>query len=143
MSIEQSASSPGKRMAFASADSLGVWASALCVVHCVLTPVLLSFSAVFAHFLSSDEKVHRSFAVSIAMIGGVALLSGYRKHRRLRIPVLMGIGLGFIFAGAWWGDRLPSHGAEVAVTMVGSGFMIIAHRMNHTFCRNCPCAQGR
>jgi hypothetical protein len=143
MSIEQSASSPGKRMALASADSLGVWASALCVVHCVLTPVLLSFSAVFAHLLPSDEKVHRSLAVSIAVIGSIALLYGYRKHRRIRIPLLMAIGLGFIFAGAWWGDRLPSHGAEVAVTILGSGFMIIAHRMNHTFCRNCPCAQSR
>jgi hypothetical protein len=92
--------------------------------------------------LPSDEKVHRCLAVSIATIGGIALLCGYRKHRRLRIPLLMAVGLGFIFAGAWWGDRLPSHAAEIAVTMAGSGFMIIAHRLNHTFCRNCSCAKN-
>lgn len=141
MSIERSASSPDKRRAVLSTDSIGVWASALCVIPCVLTPVLLSFSAVFAHLLPSDEKIHRYLAVSIAMIGGAALLSGYRKHRRVHIPVLMGIGLGFIFAGAWWGDRLAPHAAEVAVTMVGSGFMIAAHRLNHTFCRSCACAK--
>jgi hypothetical protein len=141
--MEKSESSPANRRTIPSADFLGVWASGLCVVHCVLTPVLLSFSAVFAHLLPSDEKVHRSLAAGIAMIGGIALFYGYRKHRRVRIPLLMAIGLGFIFAGAWWGDRLPSHRAEVAVTMVGSGFMITAHRMNHTFCCNCPCAQNR
>jgi hypothetical protein len=142
MSIEKSEPSPHNRVTVLAPDSLGVWASGLCVVHCVLTPVLLSCSAVFAHLLPSDEKVHRSLAVAIAMIGGIALLFGYRKHRRIRIPLLMAVGLAFIFGGAWWGDHLPSHAAEVAVTMVGSGFMIAAHRLNHTFCRNCSCAKN-
>lgn len=51
-----------------SADRLGVCASALCIVHCAITPILLSYSAVLAHFLPSDEKVHRSLAVAIASI---------------------------------------------------------------------------
>src|ERR1700751_240981 len=42
------------------ADRLGTWTSALCLVHCLLTPALLSFSAVFAHFLPADESVHRT-----------------------------------------------------------------------------------
>ena len=50
---------------------------------------------------------------------------------------MMSVGLAFIFAGAFYGDRLPSHGYEVAVTMTGSVLMIAAHRMNHTFCQEC------
>jgi hypothetical protein len=53
------------------------------------------------------------------------------------VLLLMGCGLLFIFAGAYWGDRLPSHAAEVAVTMTGSCLMIAAHFINHTFCKNC------
>jgi hypothetical protein len=34
---------------------------------------------------------------------------------------------------------LPSHKVEVLVTLIGSGFMITAHRMNHIFCRQCSC----
>ena len=49
----------------------------------------------------------------------------------------MALGLGFIFAGAFYGDHLPSHRYEVAVTMTGSLLMIAAHRMNHTFCSDC------
>jgi hypothetical protein len=36
-------------------DRIGVWTSTLCVVHCLLTPVVLSPSAVSAHFLPSEE----------------------------------------------------------------------------------------
>lgn len=111
-----------------TADRLGMLASTLCIVHCVLTPLLLSFSAVFAHLLPSEEKTHRSLAVVVATIGAISLLYGYRKHRRRSIPFLMATGFAFILAGAWWGDRLPSHWVEVTVTVVGSGFMIAAHR---------------
>jgi hypothetical protein len=119
------------------ADHLGMWTSALCVVHCMVTPILLSVSAVSAHFLPSEERTHRSLAVIIATLGAIALVKGYRNHRYLRVLFLMLTGLAFIFAAAYWGDRLPSHRAEVLVTFIGSGFMIAAHRINHTFCRNC------
>ena len=39
-------------------DQIGAWTSALCVIHCLLTPVLLSISAVSAHFLPSEERKH-------------------------------------------------------------------------------------
>jgi hypothetical protein len=119
------------------ADRLGIIASAVCFVHCILTPVLLSMSAVWAHYLPSEERVHRGLAVAVAGIGGFAIMGGYRKHGRARVLLLMGCGLLFIFAGAYWGDRLPSHAAEVAVTMTGSCLMIAAHFINHTFCKNC------
>jgi len=120
-----------------SADSLGVWASALCVVHCAVTPVLVSMSVVMARFIPGEEKTHRTLAVGVAALGAMALVKGFRTHGRRRILGLMALGLAFIFAGAFFGGRLPAHGYEVAVTMTGSVLMICAHRMNHTFCRAC------
>jgi len=125
------------RVSALSADNLGICASALCVVHCIVTPVLLSVSAVFAHFIPGEETTHRALAVGVAGLGAIALIKGFRTHGRRRILGLMALGLGFIFAGAFYGDRLPSHGYEVVVTMTGSLLMITAHRMNHTFCSNC------
>jgi len=122
-------------------DRIGIWTSTLCVIHCLLTPVLLSLSAVSAHFLPSEERTHRTLAVAIATLGAIALVKGYRRHRSLRVLVLMVVGLAFIFGGAYWGNHLPSHAAEVLVTLVGSGFMIAAHRTNHTFCRDCSCSK--
>ncbi len=120
-----------------SPDRVGVWASVLCVVHCIVTPVLISFSAPLAHFLPGEERTHRTFAIGIALIGAIALIRGFRRHGRLRILLLMGLGLCFIFFGAYFGDSLPSHAAEVCVTFIGSILMVTAHRMNHTFCRHC------
>ncbi len=71
------------------ADRLGTWTSALCLVHCLLTPALLSFSAVFAHFLPADESVHRSLAVLVALFGTIALIAGFRRHRRRTVLFLM------------------------------------------------------
>ena len=94
-------------------------------------------SAVFAHFIPGEEKTHRALAIGVATLGAIALVKGFRTHGRRRILGLMALGLGFIFAGAFYGDRLPSHGYEVAVTMTGSALMIWSHRMNHTFCNDC------
>lgn len=132
---------PGKSVAI-PIDQLGIWTSTICVIHCLVTPIVLSVSAVSAHFLPSEERTHRIIAVVIATLGALALVRGYRSHRSLRVLLTMIAGLSCIFAGAFWGDRLPSHGAEVLITLIGSGFMITAHRMNHTFCRNCSCSQS-
>jgi MerC mercury resistance protein len=131
--------SPSQTLAF-PVDQIGIWTSTLCVIHCLLTPVLLSLSAVSAHFLPSEERIHRTLAVAIATFGAIALVKGYRSHRSSRVLVLMVVGVTFIFGGAYWGNHLPSHGAEVFITLVGSGFMITAHRTNHTFCRDCSCS---
>ena len=122
------------------ADRLGMWTSALCVVHCLITPVLLSFSAVFAHLLPAEESVHRSLALFVAVFGSLALLLGFRKHRRMSVLLMMLGGLGCTAGTAWLGDYLPSHAVEVAITSCGSGLMIAAHRRNHTFCKSCECA---
>jgi hypothetical protein len=119
------------------ADRTGIWLSSLCMVHCLATPVLLSFSSVLAHLLPGEESIHRSLATLVAAMGAIALIRGFRVHGRRRTLACMAVGLGFIFCGAWFGDRLPSHVCEMLVTMTGSLLMIAAHRMNHTFCRDC------
>jgi hypothetical protein len=125
-----------------SADRLGIWASALCVVHCIVTPVLLSMSVVFSRLIPGEERTHRTLAVGIAALGAIALINGYRRHGRRRVFAMMGAGLVFIFVGAFYGSRMPAHIDEVLVTMTGSVLMIAAHRMNHTFCKSCGICTG-
>jgi carbon starvation protein CstA len=124
-------------------DRAGVYASALCFVHCLVTPIVLSLSAVTAHFLPSEEHTHRTMAVIVTLLGAGALGSGYRRHKQRSILMLMAVGLAFIFFGAYFGDRLPHHWNEIAITLCGSLCMIIAHRLNHTFCQRCVRCEDR
>jgi uncharacterized membrane protein YfcA len=124
-------------------DRVGMVASAACFVHCLLTPIVLSLMSVYAHLLPSEEHIHRVLAVFVAVVGAMSLLLGYKRHRRRSVLVLMAAGLLAIFAGAFYGDRLHSHWAEVLVTLSGSVCLISAHRRNHTFCRSCQdCSSG-
>src|SRR5438046_10672313 len=98
--------STSSRVSAFSADKLGIWASALCVVHCIVTPVLISVSAVFAHYIPGEETTHRTVAVGVAALGAIALVKGFGTHGRRRILGLMALGLGIIVAGASYGHDL-------------------------------------
>jgi hypothetical protein len=63
-----------------SAERLGIIASAVCFAHCILTPVVLSLSAVWAHYLPSEERFHRFIALLVAAVGCFAIVNGYQKH---------------------------------------------------------------
>lgn len=125
--------------ATAQVDRIGIAASSLCVIHCILTPIVLSFTSVAAHFLPSEEKTHRTLAIFIAAIGLMALVRGYSRHKRHQVVALMIVGLALIVLAALWGDRLPSHWCEVGITFLGSACMISSHLLNRTFSRQCDC----
>lgn len=118
-------------------DRAGIAASALCFLHCLAAPVLLSLSAVYAHLLPSEEATHRTLAVGVTLIGVIALGFGYRRHKKRISLAIAGAGVALIFFGAFYGDLLPSHWQEVVITLAGSCCMIAAHRLNHTFCNSC------
>ncbi len=126
-----------EKVATSTMDRLGVVASVGCAIHCMAMPLVVSLSAVYAHLLPTEEHTHRVLAVVVSCVGAIALGRGYKRHRRFSPLLLMAAGLCFIVGGAVFGDRLPTHLAEVAVTMAGSCCMIAAHRKNHTFCRDC------
>ena len=125
----------------AVADRLGIITSTLCFVHCLAAPVLLSLSAVYAHFLPSEESTHRVLALLVTLLGVFAIGNGFRKHRRPSVLLFTGAGILLVFSAALFGDRLPNHWMEVVLTLVGGCCMIVAHRMNHTFCGRCACSQ--
>jgi hypothetical protein len=120
-------------------DKWGTIASLACVVHCIATPVLFSIFAVAAQVVPTEQHTHRLLAIPVCLLGLFAMRSGFKRHQRLGPALLMIVGLSLIVATAWWGDRIPSHWAEVAITITGSSFMIAAHRMNHKLCKACAC----
>ena len=118
-------------------DVVGVGASTLCVIHCLLLPVVLAFAPTLAHFVPGNEAVHLSLAYLLTGVGILAFRAGYRVHREKFVLVLLMVGIAAVTVGAYAGSLLPSHSWEVAITFTGSAFLIVAHRLNRTLCQSC------
>ena len=98
-------SSPGSLFAFrgfrfaTDADRVGVFASALCAIHCAVTPFLLlalpAFGKVWAHPAS-----HWAMALVVVPIAALMVSKGYQRHRRTWILVLGSLGIVLVLAGA-------------------------------------------
>ena len=118
-------------------DAIGIGASTLCAIHCLLLPFVLAFAPVVAHFLPGEEVVHRTLACLLAAIGLVAFRTGYKLHRKKIVIVLLAVGIAGVTVGAYAGELLPSHRWEVTVTLLGGAFLVSAHLLNRTLCRSC------
>lgn len=118
------------------ADLAGVTASGVCLVHCLLTPFLISLAPDLLPYLPGDIWFHRTLAVGIVLLGAVAFFPGYLLHRRrfLLIPVSMGIVL--ILLVACYSETL-SKPVELILNISGSLLLVAAHLLNRSFCRRC------
>jgi hypothetical protein len=116
-------------------DRLGISASLLCVIHCLLTPVLVLSAPIVGHALS-ELWFHLLILVVVYPVAMWALWRGYRLHRK-KITLKFG-ALGLLLVGAstfaggthrtWW----------MTFTMILGGLSLItAHTLNLSACRTC------
>lgn len=126
-------------------DLAGVGASALCILHCVATPLLVV--AVPALELL-ERTAHTGFAVAILCIGLLAFIPGYRQHRRWSVVLTALVGFGLLSAGPFMPAGALSESAETGLTVLGGVLLITAHLRNAYLCRFCracrqaPCTAG-
>ena len=112
-------------MRSAPLDRMAIGLSGLCVLHCVLSVLLVSALSVVGDALG-DPVIHRVGLCAAILLAAVALGQGYRTHRA-RGPALTGlVGIALMATGL-----VVSHGAfEVAVTVAGVIVLAGAHLLN-------------
>lgn len=111
-------------------DTVGQILSAVCAVHCVTTPLLITMVPAFASVLGGAHPV------LLALVIGVAVWSfvpGYRCHHSALVAGLAftGISLLAIAAFVLHGNLLH----ETAVSLVGASVMMVAHWQNRKLLR--------
>lgn len=119
-------------------DRLGITASAICIVHCVATPLVLMTLPFLAEHAdhNHDRGFHWGMAAIIGPIAVLALWRGYRLHKKKFVLALGTIGLSCILLGLF--AQVPLHG--ILLTVTGGGFLLTAHLKNLRACQSCHSA---
>lgn len=117
-------------------DRIGIGASVVCLVHCLVTPfVLTGLAAAGAH-----EAAHHGFhAVVLALALPLALASawpGYREHRRRHVLVLLGAGVALL-GGAFLVHDVLGEAGHIALTVLGSLLLLWGHVRNYRLRARC------
>ena len=124
------------------ADLAGATASGICLIHCLLTPAVISLFPGAIPYLPGDAWFHRTLAAGIIVLGAAAFVPGYRIHRRKPLLPLIGAGIALILTVAWTGEAM-SRAAELVLSISGSLMLVTAHLLNRSFCRQCnSCADA-
>lgn len=131
-------------------DRLGVCLSALCILHCLLTPVVLLALPLTHHWaLSGDHLFHWFMALVLFVLAALAFGRGYYQHRKVQVLYLGAMGLSLLLSGLavtehhshvhhnihWTSSFFHS---SLILTVAGSLILIWAHMQNIKWCR-CQC----
>jgi len=114
-------------------DRAGIVLSAICALHCALTPLLVAV----APFLFTSEFEFRTKA-TLMSLAVVALGWGFVVHRSYKPLAWLGAALFAFGAAEWFGHgEGASHGegVEIALTVLASLALIMAHFANVRACR--------
>jgi hypothetical protein len=118
------------------ANLAGAAASGICLIHCLLTPLVISIFPIAIPYLPSDAWFHRVLVGCIVLIGAAAFVPGHRLHRRKPLLALICVGMSLILAVAWTGES--THRVfELALSISGALMLSAAHLLNRSFCRQC------
>lgn len=116
-------------------DYSGMLASAICIVHCALTPLALLLP--FLAQIPANDDFHYWMIAVVAFPIAFSLIPGFALHRKI-IVLLFGI-TGFIcfllsifVIGPRYGEL-----AELLVASIAGVNLIIAHVKNRGYCRAC------
>lgn len=113
-------------------DRLGISTSILCILHCLLTPVLIVLMPFAGHALAHSwfHWVIVSLVVPVAIW---ALWNGYRLHKQKRVLWLGSVGLTLVCLALYFGE--DSLNAEIALMVTGGVLLTFAHYSNLRQCQ--------
>ena len=121
-------------------DKTAVVLSAICLLHCLALPIVLTLLPVVNIVLLSEHVFHGLLLAFILPISVIALSIGCREHKDTATIVLGISGLAILTFCAIWGHTLLGITGERIVTSIGGLTLALAHIQNYRVCRRDNCA---
>lgn len=120
-------------------DKFAVSTSALCAIHCLTLPLMLSVFPAVGASIFGQESFHVLLLWLVIPLSLMALSLGCRKHKNLLVAVMGLIGLTFLVIAATLGHDLLGETGERIATLLGAIAIAVGHLRNYTLCRRVEC----
>ena len=116
-------------------DKAAVALSGLCLLHCLLLPVIITLLPFLDQF--SDRHLHAEMLIVVLPVSLIALTVGFRRHADKRVVGLGFAGLLLLLVGATLAHSLYGVVADRMLTITGSVILALAHYRNSRLSRGC------
>lgn len=110
-------------------DRVGSWLSALCALHCLLTP-FITLSLPFWLYSIHYSPVHLVLALFVIPIGVYTFWQGYQRHGRKSVVIFGLMGLALLSVGLVSPSSREQLRWNDILTVTGSFLLIAAHTLN-------------
>jgi len=114
-------------------DRIGITATSLCALHCILLPVLLPALPLLGLSFLADHEWEHVFLLITALLGTVALFSGFKKYHRKIYPFY----LLFLGITIYWIKHDFSENIQPYFIVIGASLIVAAHLINLKLCNSC------
>jgi hypothetical protein len=113
-------------------DYVGISASTLCAIHCLVFPFLVMLGSVSGLGMAYNHKYENVIIIASAIIGFTSLVPSYlNHHRRLNAITAFLVGFSLIIFGRF---NVPVF-LETVLTTLGASVVALSHLINLRLCR--------
>lgn len=116
-------------------DNLGIFASTLCLIHCIAMPFVIAFLPFLGLQFLEGELAHRVIALFVLAFAIFAIGPGYLQHRKKEVLVFTILGLSLVaiallVAGPFFGEQY-----ELPFITTGNLILVVTHLRNRKLCQ--------
>lgn len=111
-------------------DAMGVGASSLCAIHCMLMPFVVACLPMFGLQFMHHDDVHPFLAGFVVFFGITSIVPGYRKHKECAILMSMAVGLALVLLATFVIEPTLGGQWEMLVITAGNFLVVLAHVRN-------------
>lgn len=124
-----------------SLDKLAIVLSGVCLLHCLITPVLITLLPIISlNAFFEDLLFHQLMLWLVLPTSAVALFLGCRKHKHWHIAATGIVGMMILIMVAFFGHQIFGVFGEKIATSMGGIVLAISHYFNFRACQSITCA---
>ncbi|WP_448213485.1 MerC domain-containing protein [Colwellia sp. MEBiC06753] len=120
-------------------DRIGIAATSLCALHCILLPILLPALPLLGLSFLSDHQWEHTFLLATAVLGTIALFAGFKRYHKKIYPFY----LLYLGVGIYWIKHDFSVELQPYFIVAGALLIVASHFINIKLCNSCKqCADS-